>query len=261
MKTSKKPISQPIAEQLTLFRGASHANHSAPQENVKERKTIAIYGPKCLEQFGKFDRVGSWAKTFAALLIGQGDWYSSRCSLTWRLRATKCKRFLFLLQAKTHPTDGIEYGLLLTPTAVMTDEALEAMKARRERNGYKNGTEYGSLLSQIKYSGLLPTPTTQEIPHADAELTETGRRKPKAGTGGSHSTNLADLGLRGMLPTPQAYDSPEKNTGKRNQDGLQKRAFQMSGKTSQLNPRFVAEMMGFPPNWLELPFQNGETNQ
>jgi DNA (cytosine-5)-methyltransferase 1 len=33
---------------------------------------------------------------------------------------------------------------------------------------------------------------------------------------------------------------------------------QPSGKTSQLNPRFVAEMMGFPPNWTELPFLNGE---
>jgi site-specific DNA-cytosine methylase len=31
------------------------------------------------------------------------------------------------------------------------------------------------------------------------------------------------------------------------------------GKTSQLNPRFVLEMMGFPPDWTELPFQNGET--
>lgn len=33
------------------------------------------------------------------------------------------------------------------------------------------------------------------------------------------------------------------------------------GKTSQLNPRFVAEMMGFPANWTELPFLNGEQNQ
>ena len=32
-----------------------------------------------------------------------------------------------------------------------------------------------------------------------------------------------------------------------------------TGKTSQLNPRFVAEMMGYPPNWTELPFLNGET--
>lgn len=29
-------------------------------------------------------------------------------------------------------------------------------------------------------------------------------------------------------------------------------------KTSQLNPLFVAEMMGFPPDWTELPFLNGE---
>jgi hypothetical protein len=29
---------------------------------------------------------------------------------------------------------------------------------------------------------------------------------------------------------------------------------------SQLNPLFVLEMMGFPPDWTELPFLNGETN-
>ena len=32
------------------------------------------------------------------------------------------------------------------------------------------------------------------------------------------------------------------------------------GKGSQLNPRFVGEMMGFPPNWLELPFQSTDKN-
>ncbi len=30
-----------------------------------------------------------------------------------------------------------------------------------------------------------------------------------------------------------------------------------AGKSGQLNPRFVAEMMGFPPNWTELPFLPG----
>jgi hypothetical protein len=35
---------------------------------------------------------------------------------------------------------------------------------------------------------------------------------------------------------------------------------QYDSKTSQLNPRFVAEMMGFPPNWTELPFLNGGKN-
>ena len=30
---------------------------------------------------------------------------------------------------------------------------------------------------------------------------------------------------------------------------------------SQLNPQFVLEMMGFPTDWTELPFLNGETSQ
>jgi len=29
----------------------------------------------------------------------------------------------------------------------------------------------------------------------------------------------------------------------------------------QLNPQFVAEMMGFPEDWTELPFLNGDKNQ
>jgi hypothetical protein len=36
---------------------------------------------------------------------------------------------------------------------------------------------------------------------------------------------------------------------------------QEDGKTSQLNPQFVEEMMGFPENWTALPFLNGATNQ
>ncbi len=32
-----------------------------------------------------------------------------------------------------------------------------------------------------------------------------------------------------------------------------------SGQTGQLNPRYVAEMMGFPVNWTELPYQGGGT--
>jgi len=64
----------------------------------------------------------------------------------------------------------------------------------------------------------------------------------------------------GMLPTPQAQEGG-KITGKENQDSITKRVRQMTGKTSQLNPRFVAEMMGFPENWTELPFLSGEPNQ
>jgi hypothetical protein len=35
----------------------------------------------------------------------------------------------------------------------------------------------------------------------------------------------------------------------------------IAGKTSQLSPQFVMEMMGFPKDWTLSPFLNGETNQ
>jgi hypothetical protein len=102
------------------------------------------------------------------------------------MKATKSHRIYFQLAVKTHPTEEIEFGLLQTPTSVMTDEHPDKMRARVAKNGYKNGTKYGSLVSQVKYSGMFP-----------------------------------------------------------------------SGKTSQLNPLFVEEMMGFPENWTVSPFQSG----
>ena len=53
------------------------------------------------------------------------------------------------------------------------------------------------------YSNMRPTPTTQEIEHPQAELTESGRRKSKDGNS-SHSLNLADSVK--VWPTPRARD-------------------------------------------------------
>jgi hypothetical protein len=69
-----------------------------------------------------------------------------------------------------------------------------------------------------------------------------------------------------MLPTPTAqiikHGHSEKywdnRIGKRQMDIAMWNA-ESNGKTSQLNPLFVAEMMGFPTDWTILPFQSGET--
>jgi len=61
-----------------------------------------------------------------------------------------------------------------------------------------------------------PTPTTQEIEHPNAELTDTGRRKSKDGKS-SHSLNLADQVK--MWPTPRVSDTEGgvvKNVEKKN---------------------------------------------
>jgi hypothetical protein len=73
--------------------------------------------------------------------------------------------------------------------------------------------------------------------------------------------------MNGMLPTPATRDYKGARSTEaleeagRNQTNSLPDAFAQPGKTSQLNPRFVLEMMNFPPDWTELPFLNGETNQ
>lgn len=105
------------AEQLMLFPEASHASHTAAPESASANPMIAICGPKCLESFARLPRAGSWAKTFAGLLLGRADWYSKRCRLIWRLRGTRYRRSYFLLQVSTRRTKGTAFGLLPTVRA------------------------------------------------------------------------------------------------------------------------------------------------
>jgi hypothetical protein len=90
---------------------------------------------------------------------------------------------------------------------------------------------------------MWPTPTTQEIEHPQAELTETGRRKTKDGKN-SHSLGLADAVK--MWPTPHANCGNgigEHGTGGQN---LQTAA------GGQLNPDWVCWLMGFPTGWTDI---------
>jgi hypothetical protein len=65
--------------------------------------------------------------------------------------------------------------------------------------------------------------------------------------------------MNGMLPTPQSRDWKGESGG--HQKGHDLPSILPTGITSHLSPQFVLEMMGFPTDWTELPFLNGETNQ
>ena len=299
--TSRRQISLFTEDELTLLPEGSHASPTARQAKDWGKMTSDISGPICLDAFGRFPRVGSWARMFSALLIGQAGWSSTKCRLIWKLKGTRFNRMYFQLQASTLPTEEIGSGLLLTPTSVMTDEPPEKMRERAERNGYKNGTQYGSLLSQVKYSAMLPTPTAGEHKHGKTDKywqnrIEKGRQEdlsmqaykgmlptPTTDSATNRKENYKQGGtplsvaVNKMLPTPATRDAnnaeyPDKYA-KRKEYQKSKgvnleyplRQFAMdcnpTGKTSQLNPLFVEEMMGFPENWTILPFQSGETNQ
>jgi len=58
--------------------------------------------------------------------------------------------------------------------------------------GARKGRKAPSNLREFVHEENWPTPTTQETPHEEMELTETGRRKTKDGKD-SHSLNLQDV--------------------------------------------------------------------
>ena len=189
----------------------------------------------------------------------------------------------------------------------MITEDPKKFKERAKKNGYRNGTTYGSLASQVMFSDILPTPNAMDLPHKDMEINERGRRNPKRGKT-DHSLGLEDmavakllptpcsieatkftktinpnsqmgqgitaLAVNGLLPTPTAMEIKHSNRVKglkeKDAKGMYSRKNgalrpngltdfldfnnQVGGGTSQLNPLFVEEMMGFPLMWTALPF-------
>lgn len=262
MMTLHKQTSLFTEEQLMCLQVDSHANHTALPENEKAKKMSAIYGRKCLELYEKFPRHTLWGKTFMGLLIGTGDWFSTRCKLTWKMKGTKYNRLYFQLVAKTPPIKESEFGLLPTPRAM---EVIEHPMKQAARLKDRTGNKLNNLSSAAKY-GMLPTPTTMDnmAPKTDkAIIKEMTITRP----GRTQLSNLRDVVARQMMPTPSTRDYKgtngeehmENGTGRKHLDQLPNRLKFQHGIDGQLNPRFVAEMMGFPPNWTELPFLSGET--
>lgn len=266
---------EPVGEQMTLFSLAGshdHASHFQSQETNSEQRMNATSGRRCLEQLEKLNPGGLFQKTFVGLLVGMEGWFSSRCALTWKVKATKSSRLYCQLAVSTlhtkdtglgfwptpmQPGNGGTHGkqklkemLLPTPRAQENDQGPKARAGMIEAGSSWLGQNRGATVTTMAKAGLLPTPRASMNENRQTKLTPSQME-------GKHGLSLAAV-VNTLLPTPMASDCGNKVTGLENQDSLVKRAREMTGVTSQLNPRFVAEMMGFPPDWLELPFQNTE---
>lgn len=173
----------------------------------------ATSGRRCLEQFGRFSRAGSWVRTFAGFLLMQGAWYSSRCALTWKLSATKCNRLLFQLVPSMPRTGGTGSGLLPTvqtqgmkrcnadgKTEFMPLDLLptpNVAEGEKYAKTYNPDSQMGKGLTAMAVNGLLPTPTVME-----------DRRKPNGNPARDAKllTNLNPYSIRVLYPTPLATD-------------------------------------------------------
>jgi len=133
------------------------------------------------------------------------------------------------------------------------------------------GTKFNRLLFQLVPKmhrteeiefGLLPTPSVMQMDYEPKDGWIWMGNYWKDEKGKKRQTDLTTTVKMGMLPTPTCQDAKQKENSPSQQHKINELSIAVAGgTTSHLNPRFVAEMMGFPPNWTELPFQSGDKNQ
>jgi hypothetical protein len=179
------------------------------------------------------------------------------------MKGTKYNRLYFQLFPSTHHTEETEFGLLPTPMAQDRATTVEQTMKRKEKYG---GKTRGMYLQNFAVMGMLPTPTRVQMNYKQKEGWEWTGLYWKNEKGQKKQTDLTatinQMIYQEMLPTPRSRDW--KGCEGRRGDVPSFIEDQMGlkiGKTSQLSPQFVMEMMGFPTDWTELPFLSGEANQ
>ncbi len=227
-------------DQLTLFPEDSRANHSPSPVEEEACQTTVISGRKCSGLLTKYGPLGLLAK----MLLESSVWYNPVCRLTWEARPVLEKKIRKSLQSMS--TSSGPFVRTLSESDIPSNHLLFQLVVQALPIG-----ETGS--------GLLPTPTasysTRHFQKSQKViLTKNGQR---------FRPDLHQLAAAGLLPTPTARDwkGPQaRSYHQEKMDNLPGLVRFQLGKAGPLNPLFVGEMMGFPPNWLTSPFQNGGKN-
>ena len=287
---------------LTYSQEGFLASHFQRRESERERKMTVTSGRKCFGQYGRYDPLGSLVRTLLESPAWYNPavrlrWkvkplclkrltrkrYSNKSTLSkpsveiLNVKDIPSSRFLFQLAVSEPRTGGTGYGLLPTvqtqglkvcdkngKTKFMNLSLLPTPTAQEGFNSGKgeifvtrnntirirnqNGTSSRLGLEGVVKHMLYPTPTAQDF----------RRRGPN-----SKQQGLPEAAYKDLLPTPKAnsWETPCEH-GEGSPD-LQTYIAKKIGETSQLNPLFVEEMMGYPLMWTTLPFlsQNGDKSQ
>ena len=277
---------------LTYSQEGFLASHFQRRESEGERKMTVISGRKCFGLYERYDPLGSLVRT----LLESPAWYNPAVRLRWKVKPLCLKRltrkqysnkstlskpsaeilnvkdipssrFLFQLAVSERRTRGTGYGSLLPTvqtqglkvcdkngkTKFMDVSLLPTPTAQDFKRRGPNSKQQG--LPEAAYEKMLPTPTARSYKHG-SKITD-GRSRRKISQGWTMELN--DLAVSGLLPNPTRRDDALCNIPVM----IGQHCQQNDGKTSQLNPLFVEEMMGYPLMWTTLPFlsQNGDKSQ
>ena len=263
----------------------------------------ATSGRKCFAQYGRYDRLGSsvrmllessrwynpavrlkWSiKPLCSKRVERKQYPSVNTSsrpsaATSSVKDIPSSRLLFRLVPSARRTAGTGSSLLPTvqtqglkrcnaegkteflPLGMLPTP--NASEGEKYTTTYNPKSQMGKGLTAMAVNGLLPTPTSIDC--------GTGRINRSPSPNAKARQTIALAAKMGLLPTPVASDAVRSTMtmdalrkGKENGNLSQLIAHKTVGGTSQLNPLFVEEMMGFPSMWSVLPFlsQNGRQEQ
>lgn len=263
----------------TSSQEVSHASPFPLPAGERARRTAVTSGLTCSVPFTRSGPVGLLVRT----LVASSRWYSPARRLTWDV-SPLCSERISLYTASGRNTSSRPSAVILSVKDIPSSRCLFRLVPSVPRTG---GTAYGLLptpmardysprgpnclqkgLPEIIREMLLPTPTATEIHHR--QRVERWKRQGRVSmheteNGEKNPNGLTDfLDFHGLLPTPTARDwkgAPTlenfKRKGKNPHQGSLPDFFARAGRSFQLNPLFVAEMMGFPVNWTVLPFLPG----
>ena len=248
MSQKKVLLKKQDCKQLTLFQEDSRASRLALLGSKEARKMTVTSGRKCSELLRKSDPLGCLAK----MLLVSSEWHSTRCFLTWKIKATPRYRLLFQLAVSMPrieekgclfwhtpnvPNGGRVNPPEMTPTGKMPD-------GRKRQVGLEHQVK---MVEQMMW----PTPNTKDgtkprsIESLQKMIDDPKNRKKKP-------SNLREIIL---WPTPNATDVRDR--GQRNIKGRQTNLSMAvrncpSQKPGSLNPMWVEWLMGFPLGWTDL---------
>ena len=252
----------------TSSREVSHASPFPLPAGERVRKTAVTSGLTCSVPFTRSGPVGLLVRT----LVASSRWYSPARRLTWDV-SPLCSERISLYTASGRNTSSRPSAVILSVKDIPSSRCLFRLVPSVPRTeGTVSGLLPTPIASDFKVRGpgsqqkglpeiiremLLPTPTATEIHHW--QRVERWKRQGRTSMhetedGEKNPNGLTDfLDFHGLLPTLEHIGRKGKNP---RQGGLPD-SFAQTGRSFQLNPLFVAEMMGFPTSWTVLPFLPG----
>lgn len=226
-KHSRAKRSGSTAEQLTFFAAGFPVNPQASPESEKGPPIIAGSGLTFCAWCLKSNPCGCWRRILAESLHFALKECNSANGLrvSLRLEVTNCSPSSWLLKTLAHRSE--ESACSSWPTARATTSAMTVSQAQIQRVLSGQQSERGAGACKLELTVALqmwPTPATRDYKNV-------GNRDSMARRSQDRSQPLPEVVINGQ-PDPDSLN--------------------MTGRSrAQLNYRWVAQLQGFPSDWLD----------